>query len=207
MAEAPEGSFTLARSSDQDAAHAIEEFLGSTHVFGLALQNVLEARTLREVAGAQLTSAQIRVLKLIAQARAQTIGDVAAFLGVSDPAASKTVDRLVRQKLVRRTEREADRRASELALSAEGRRIIAEYEEARNRKLAEVFREVPADELEKTAALLERVASAIVAHVAGSEKVCLQCGLYLKEKCLLQQAQRPCIYRQRAGRRESGEES
>ena len=107
------------RSGDiREAASAIEEFLGSTHVFSLALTNVLEARILREVADAQLTAPQMKVLKLIAQSQAQTIGDVATFLGVSDAAASKTVDRLVRRKLVKRTEREADRRANELGLTA-----------------------------------------------------------------------------------------
>jgi DNA-binding MarR family transcriptional regulator len=195
------------RAGGGEAVQAIEEFLGSTHIFGLALENMLEARILREVAGSELTAAQIRVLKLIAQARARTIGDVASFLGVSDPAASKTVDRLVKRKLVERTERAADRRANELALTATGQSVIAVYENVRNRKLAEVFEEVPAEDLEKTAALLERVAASIVTHTPGAEKVCLQCGIYLKERCLLQQSPFPCAYRKRCGRRERGEES
>ena len=118
------------------SAGPIEDFLGSAQVFALALVNVLEARILREVAGTQLTSPQMKVLKLVAQR--VSIGDIAKVLGVSDPAASKTVDRLVRRKLVRRTESEADRRANQLALTAPGSRIIAEYEAARNRRLAQV---------------------------------------------------------------------
>jgi DNA-binding MarR family transcriptional regulator len=171
-------------------------------VFSLALTNVLEAKILQEV-GAELTAPQMKVLKLIAQSQAQTIGDVATFLGVSDAAASKTVDRLVRRKLVRRTEREADRRANELALTAAGARIVAEYASARNRRLAQVFREVAPEALEKTALLLDRIATSIVTHTTNPEEVCLQCGVYLKERCLLQDvARRTCSYRKRAERRE-----
>ncbi|MGE5648466.1 MAG: MarR family winged helix-turn-helix transcriptional regulator [Acidobacteriota bacterium] len=150
----------------RETASAIEEFLGTTHVFALALTNLLEASILREIAGAQLTGAQMKALKLIARAEAQTIGDVAAFLGVSDAAASKTVDRLVRRRLVRRTEREQDRRANELALTTAGTRIISQYEAVRERRLAEVFREVPSKELEKAASLLGRIAENI-AQAAG----------------------------------------
>jgi DNA-binding MarR family transcriptional regulator len=195
-----------AASGAEAVRGVIEEFLGSTHVFALALQNVLEARILSEVAGAELTAAQIRVLKLIGDARAQTIGDVANFLGVSDPAASKTVDRLVRRKLVLRTEREADRRASELALTEAGRALVGEYECARSRKLAEVFQEVPFADLERTAALLDRVARSIITHTPGAGRVCLQCGIYLKARCLMQQSQVSCPYRERAARRAGGDE-
>jgi DNA-binding MarR family transcriptional regulator len=185
------------------SAGPIEDFLGSAQVFALALVNVLEARILREVAGTQLTSPQMKVLKLVAQARVKSIGDIAKVLGVSDPAASKTVDRLVRRKLVRRTESEADRRANQLALTASGSRIIAEYEAARNRRLAQIFREVPPEDLEKTAALLDRVAASIVTHAQNPEEVCLQCGVYLKERCLIQDvASRACSYRTRADRKE-----
>ncbi len=187
----------------REAAGAIEEFLGSTHVFALALRNVLEAEILREVAGAKLTAPQMKVLKLIAQSHVQTIGEVADFLGVSDAAASKTVDRLVRRKLVRRTEREADRRATELALTSAGNRIMAEYTSERNRRLAKVFREVPPEDLERTALLLDRIAASIVNQTAHPEEVCLQCGVYLKERCLLQEvARRTCSYRKRAERRD-----
>jgi DNA-binding MarR family transcriptional regulator len=172
---------------DLASEKAIEEFLGSAYIFAVALGNVLEADILREVAGAQLTSPQIRVLKLIARGQTRSVGDVAKLLGVSNPAASQTVDRLVRRKLVRRTERETDRRANELELTAAASRLLAEYEDERGRRLERVFREVPPDDLRKTALLLDQVAASIVTHSANPEEVCLHCEVYLQERCPLRE--------------------
>jgi DNA-binding MarR family transcriptional regulator len=172
---------------DLASDRAIEEFLGSAYIFAVALGNVLEADILREVVGAQLTSAQIRVLKLIARGQTRSVGDVAKLLGVSNPAASQTVDRLVRRKLVRRTERETDRRANELELTAAASRILAEYEDERGRRLEQVFREVPLEDLRKTALLLDQVAASIVTHSVNPEEVCLHCEVYLQERCPLRE--------------------
>jgi len=54
--------------------------------------------------GQQLSLSQLKILKLLDLTEAHNIGDVAAFLGVSDAAASKTVDRLARLRYLRRTE-------------------------------------------------------------------------------------------------------
>ncbi len=179
----------------------IEKFLGSTHIFALALNDVLEDNLLRDVAAGQLTPAQMKVLKLVSQAKNPTVGDVAAFLAVSNAAASKAVDRLVRRNFLRRMEGKEDRRASELAVTASGRRVLAEFEAARRRWLAQVFRRISAEHLELTAGVLYELASSIVATSANPEEACLQCGVYFKDRCLLHDAVRgTCQYRQRKSR-------
>ena len=75
-------------------AEIINDFLGSTHVFASSVNDVIEERLLREVGPPQLTFSQFKLLKLVALTDAQTIGDVAAFLRVSNAAASKAVDKL-----------------------------------------------------------------------------------------------------------------
>src|SRR5512142_2915279 len=103
---------------------AIDDFLGSAHVFASAVNDIVEARLLRDVAGDQITVSQLKLLKLVAMTDAQTIGDVASFLGVSNAAASKAVDKLVRRKLLRRDEGETDRRVIHLSLTAGSRRVL-----------------------------------------------------------------------------------
>lgn len=126
----------------------LDDFLGSAHVFSSAVSDVIEERLLAEVSGGLLTASQLKLLKLVAMADSHTIGDVAAFLGVSNAAASKAVDRLVRRNLLRRREDKKD-----------------------------------------------RLSAGIVDHSSKPEELCLKCGIYFRERCLVRQLiKRNCFY-------------
>jgi DNA-binding MarR family transcriptional regulator len=183
-------------------AELINDFLGSTHVFASSVNDVIEERLLREVGPPQLTFSQFKLLKLVALTDAQTIGDVAAFLRVSNAAASKAVDKLVRQGLLVREEDQGDRRAIQLSLTASSRRVLAAYNAAKDRKLASVFRQYSAEDLQRTAELLDRLTAGIVDHTAREEEICLQCGIYYRKKCLVRQlVRRNCIFHRRRSRK------
>ncbi len=180
----------------------VNDFLGSTQVFSTALNDVIVEKLLREVAGAQLTLSQFKLLKLVANTDAHSIGDVAAFLGVSNAAASKAVDKLVRRKMLVRTERTLDRRTTELALTRRSVRLLAAYDTAKNRKLAAVFRSFSRDDLRRTADILDQLSAGIINHNANAEEVCFQCGIYFREKCLVRKlVGRRCFYTLRRTRR------
>ncbi len=115
------------------------EFLSSARVFAKAVRDVFEAAILQEVAGDKLTFVQLKLLYLVAQADSVTIGDAAAFLGVTSPAASKSVEKLVRRRLLRRSDIQGDRRTSQLSLTEASRRLLEAYEAARNQRAAEIF--------------------------------------------------------------------
>ena len=173
----------------------VNDFLGSTQVFATAVRNVVEEKLLREIAPPQLTFSQFRLLKLVAMTNAQTLGDVATFLGVSNAAASKAVDKLVRRGMLVRSEAQTDRRAIELSLTEPSRRLLAAYETAKNRTLAKVFRQLSPKDLRHTADLLDQLSAVIVDHTAKAEEICLQCGIYYRKKCLIRQlVQRNCFY-------------
>ncbi len=176
---------------------AIDDFLGSAHVFASAVDNVIEAGLLREVAGDDLTVSQLKLLKLVAITDAQTIGDVALFLGVSNAAASKAVDKLVRRKLLRRAEGEKDRRVIHLSLTPASRRVLEAYDAAKQHKLQHIFQKFSDDDLRRTSELLDRLSAGIVEHNEQDE-TCLQCGIYFRERCLVRQiVKRNCFYKRR----------
>ena len=184
-----------------EAANLVEEFLGSTHIFVLALTHVLEETLLRDVASGQLTPAQMKLLKLISQAQGPTVGDVATFMGVSNAAASKAIDRLVRRGFLKRAAGRSDRRASELVVTPSGQCMLSAFETVRSRRLAEVFDRFSPLELSRTAELLDQLAATIVATSASPGDVCLQCGVYFKDRCLLHDAgSKNCQYRERKTR-------
>ncbi|HEY0592183.1 MAG TPA: MarR family transcriptional regulator [Thermoanaerobaculia bacterium] len=176
-------------------ADLIHDFLGSATVFSSTVREVVERKLLEEITRTDLTLSQFRLLKLVAMTDAQTIGDVARFLGVSNAAASKAVDKLVRRKLLRRSEAEADRREIRLALTEASRKLLETYDARRDEKLAVVFREFSREDLEKCAELLDRLSAGIVDHGADPAELCLQCGIYYRQKCIVRQlVKRNCFY-------------
>jgi len=185
---------------ENEPTDLIDDFLGSAHVFASAVADVIEEELLREAADNQISVSQLKLLKLVSLTEAQTIGDVAAFLGVSNAAASKAVDKLVRMMLLRRSEGETDRRAIHLSLTQPGRRLLASYDAARQRKLQQIFGNFEPGELRQAAELLDRLSARIVDHSAKADQMCLQCGIYFREKCVLRKLlSRRCMYQRQRG--------
>ncbi|MCL4522450.1 MAG: MarR family winged helix-turn-helix transcriptional regulator [Acidobacteria bacterium] len=186
----------------------VSDFLGSAQVLATAVTEVVEERLLREIAGEALTLSQFKLLKLVANTDAHSVGDVAAFLGVSNAAASKAVDKLVRRKQLVRAEGRLDRRAAVLSLTARSRRLLAAYDAARDQKLTEIFRAFSPEELEHTTEILDRLSAGLLDHDAKPEETCLQCGIYFREKCLLRKlVGRQCFYANHRSRGEPEAES
>ena len=181
----------------------IYDFLCSARVFARAVRDVMEADILSEVADGKLTMPHLKLLYLVAQTDSVTIGDAATFLGVSSPAASKTVEKLVQRKLLRRSDIREDRRSSELSLTEVGRRILEAYETARNQKAADIFSEYSPEVLRETAEVLDHLASGI-AHQRSELKegdVCLQCEMYFRRDCRFGRfGNRNCYYKLRRNR-------
>ncbi len=184
--------------ADADTIDLVDDFLGSAHVFASAIAEVIEAQLLKDVTQNQISASQLKLLKLVSLTGPRTIGDVAAFLGVSNAAASKAVDKLVRMMLLRRGEDENDRRAIHLSLTQPSRRILANYDAAREHKLREIFQDFDPRELQKAATLLDRLSACIVDSGADLEQICLQCGIHARKKCVLRTLlNRACLYERR----------
>lgn len=172
----------------------IQDVLGSVHIFASGVSDFVQEQLLA-ITGEQLTFSQLKLLKLIAQTEAYNISQVAAFMGVSNAAASKAVDRLVRRDLLRRRESEDDRRAVQLSLTEEGRRLLEEYEVATSRTLQDVFGSVSVENLRQVAELLDRLSISLVDRDGIEPEVCFRCGIFFRDKCLLRsQSHRSCHF-------------
>jgi hypothetical protein len=108
------------------------------------------------------------------------------------------VDRLVRRKYLKRTEARSDRRSSDLSLAVAGRKLLDKYEASKRRQLSKVFADLDPEDLRRTADFLERLTKGIVHDSANPEEICLQCGIYLKKRCLVREAsEADCHYQLR----------
>jgi len=180
-------------------AQVIEAFLGSTLVFSRAVNALVDERVLEQAGGDRLTPSQVTVLRLVEQS-ARTVGELADLLRVSNAAASKTIDRMVRRGLIARREGVNDRRSTEVDLAEAGRRLLAEYESARSDMLARTFGQVPQQQLRRAARLLDRLSNTLMNHSPDPEGTCLQCYIYGAERCPVRGSSAGCQNRSRRSR-------
>jgi DNA-binding MarR family transcriptional regulator len=172
-----------------------KEFLRAARVYASAVRDLMEEDVLRVVAGDRVTIAQLKLLFLVARTGEFSIGDAAAFLAISPSAASKSVDKLVRSRLLRRVETKGDRRTTQLCLTEASRRLLEAFETARKKRTEEVFAQFCPDELKQASELLDRLAAAVFDHSSNPPEVCLHCGIYFREKCRFGElSRRVCLY-------------
>ena len=157
-----------------ETLEAINDLLASATIFTTASSDLLAAE-LGEVAGDRLTFAQLKLLRLVDRQGHLTVGDVAAFLGISNAAASKAVDRLARGGLLARAESPGDRRATQVSVTPEGLLLLGEFEERSNAKLLGLLSGVALRQLRDLSGGLDRLSVSISA--AGDRITrCLSAG-------------------------------
>jgi len=141
---------------------AINSFLTRAQFLVSALREVIDARVLHEVAGEQLTQSQLQLLRLVSVKSDHSIGSLANHIGVSNPAVSKAVDRLVQRMFLRRTDREHDRRTIHLSLTTAGRKIMAKFDATKQKRIAELFSGTSEEELYAASEFMLRMSTRVV---------------------------------------------
>ena len=90
---------------------------------------------------AGLTMPQLRALFHLARSGPVSVGQLAPGLGVSQPSATETIDKLACKGLVERSADSADRRVVRTALTEEGKEMIDRPWETRRAVLASALRD------------------------------------------------------------------
>lgn len=92
---------------------------------------------MRAQVGEPLSVPQFRALGFVARQPGGTVGELAAFLGVTMPTASALVERLARAGALRQAEDPADRRRQRLQITGSGRALLGGIASGARRELAE----------------------------------------------------------------------
>lgn len=173
----------------------VKDFLRSARVFAWSVREVFERQVLREVAGDRLSFAQFKLLYFVAHTDTHTVGDAAAFLGVSKAAASKAVQKLVEQRLLRRVVSPSNRRSSQLVLTAASRRLLEAFQRERDRLAEGILGQFSSQQIQQTAEVLDRLAAAVAARSSHPDPVCLRCEVYFCRPCRFGElGRRNCFY-------------
>jgi DNA-binding MarR family transcriptional regulator len=170
------------------------QFLRNSHIFSSAVREILETKYLADTCSESLTLQQFHLLKLISLNGNHHVGEIADFLGVSSPAASKNIDKLERLGLVSRAQCTTDRRATLLTATQKARQLVQRYEDHKAERLTPVLQRFRTGELEELTRLLERFSVLLYAKEAPAESFCLRCAAYGQEDCPIGRVLGNCPY-------------
>ena len=168
--------------------------LRHAHIFSAVVQEILELKLLREVSPNPLSLSQFHLLKLIALNGQHQVGQVADFLGVSAPAASKNIDKLERLGLVVRERSQGDRRATLLASSRKGKMLVRKYEDLKAERLQPILQAFTTYDLRQLTRLLEQFSLALIHAEDTGEDLCFRCSAYFDDNCPVTHFHDDCPY-------------
>jgi DNA-binding MarR family transcriptional regulator len=156
-----------------------------SHIFASAVREILELKLIKEVSPLPLSLSQFHLLKIMSVNGRHQVGELAEFLGVSPPAATKNIDKLERLKLVVRTPSKGDRRATLLSASTKGRNLVKKYEELKAARLTPVLDDFKPKEIEQLSELLEKFSVSLLKIEEPVEGFCLRCAAYIVDDCMV----------------------
>lgn len=113
----------------------------------------------------EITLPQLWALEHLARrAGGSPMQELARALGISKPAATGLIDRLIAQQCVHRGRDSQDRRVVRAAITPKGRRLLAGIWEQKRRAITSVFGHVSPSDRAQYLAILERVVASLAAQ-------------------------------------------
>ena len=119
---------------------------------------------MRRGRGTDLSIPQFRTMGFVQRNPDSSLSDLADYLGLTLPSASKLVDGLVKQKLISRQESTIDRRRLTLVLTPNGESIVNSAREAALANLTKIISRLSNDELDTIHQAMELLSPLFVSH-------------------------------------------
>ena len=132
---------------------ALRRILRATEIYGRKLANA-----------AGLTAVQFRVLQIVAERGQTTATEIARRMRVSQATVTSLVDKLVKHGVVTRVKSQADRRQTDILITARGRDTINHAPDALQQRYVRKFEALEDWEQTQLVASLERVAAMLDAE-------------------------------------------
>jgi len=164
------------------------------HIFAASVRQALEAEPLAEVSRRGLTVTQFHLLRLVASNGLDRVGAAARFLGVSPPALTKNIDKLVRLGLLTRRASTVDRRALALRVTRRGRALVDRHDDISAARLERALSALTRDETEEFTRLLQVVSLELLKNADTRQGECLRCGGDIAPNCAVAHLRGGCPY-------------
>ncbi len=157
------------------------------------IYDVCEQNYLKSISPS-LSRNQLHILKVLMVSGAKSVSEIAEIFNVSAPAASRTVEKLVKGKLVTRTPVNSDRRSVTVNLTKKGETVVIEYDNIRFQKQSEALGHFTPAELKTFNTLLEKYIHHCVEQEDKISLICLQCDGTFRENCQIKEQNQTCFY-------------
>lgn len=154
-------------------------------IFGRWACEGVTHRTLQVAGNDAVTPAQFRCLDLLARRDSCCVSELAAALAISEPAATKLIDRLQEKELVARTASRRDHRVVHVKLSQRGVSLAAELLRTRDDLLCSPMAVLSNRRLQLMARALESILMSALDCPEIIERVCLRCGGDHSPECVV----------------------
>ena len=105
----------------------------------------------------EITLPQLSAMECLARHGARPMNEIARELGISRPAATGLINRLIAQQLAKREHDTRDRRIVRVTITPKGRRMVANIWTQKRRTLVRVFGQIAPHERAQYLKTLERV--------------------------------------------------
>jgi DNA-binding MarR family transcriptional regulator len=138
-----------------------------------ALQNTARfSRThiAKQLLSTGLYAGQEGVMEALSANDGQTLGQIAAALGVKPPTITKTISRLQEQGFVERRNSETDARQTHVWLTAEGRAVLSTMQKAVQEAEKQALHGVKKKERKQLAKILSKIEANLTGQVPAEDK-------------------------------------
>jgi DNA-binding MarR family transcriptional regulator len=180
----------MARRS-RDAAH---DLFTLTRILSTVVANSLEPFLIERAGGKRISPPQLKILRLLTLNGTHALREIAFFAGVSLPAASYIVDRLVKMGFVTRDESPEDRRLLRIDATARGRELVRRHDGLCADAVADFAGLASPQEMAVFSEVARKLIRAVVSKARFKRRHCLQCGAYQKGGCLAADIKGICDY-------------
>lgn len=162
----------------------VDEFIRNLQIFTYLTRHTLENQLADEASERTISFSQLNLMRVLGKYPGKTVGDVSRYMGVSYPAATKTIDKLVKLGYLRRKEDFRDRRIAHLHLTPLGQRVVEKYSQSRDEQVQRILEKLGDDKRNTLNRQILEFARILVedARVTNSS-ACIQCGAFDPEYC------------------------
>jgi DNA-binding MarR family transcriptional regulator len=154
-----------------------------TGLFSDIVVKTMTVQLLRQLDDLDVTFSQLQALTFLAERGKCPVGVLAEGLGVTHPAAVKLADKLVKKELVTRAIAADDHRQTELAVTAEGRRLVNQVRQERTHRLAGVLDRMPVEDRLALIQGLQGFVTAALRDDGALDQLCVCCQTLLPTDC------------------------
>lgn len=138
---------------------------------------------LKELPEEQLTQVQLACMRFVYLHPEPSVGDIAGGLAISDAAAAKLIDRLVKKGILTREEDPADRRVLKIRLTSDGQRFLEQVNQTEQKQFAAVIDKMKPEAVQALSDGLTAFLAAALMAPEEIDAVCLKCGWNHSEDC------------------------